>query len=150
MSLVSLYTGKISCVPCIQVKLYHLCPLYTGKIHVKEYSLTTIHRDCTEAELNLPQPGGKYKHGKYQHTVQVDTELYLPWLLEMFTQQGDKKYGDIICDNNDVVGGKVEKRKITNLTSLHPSYDIVVVCAGLGARDLCGDKTVLPMRGQVS
>ena len=110
--------------------------------------MTTIHRDCTEAELNLPQPGGKYKYGKYQHTVQVDTELYLPWLLEMFTQQGDKKYGDIICDNN-VVGGKVEKRKIMKLTSLHPSYDIVVVCAGLGARDLCGDKTVLPMRGQV-
>ena len=46
-------------------------------------------RDCTDKELNLPQPSGKYRFGKYHHTVQVDTELYLPWLMEMFTEQGE-------------------------------------------------------------
>jgi len=95
--------------------------------------LSPVYRDCTEEELSIPQPTGKYKYGKYQHTVQVDTEKYLPWLLDMFTEQG----------------GKIIQRRVRNLASLASDYDIVINCSGLGARELCGDKSVLPMRGQV-
>jgi len=95
--------------------------------------LSPVYRDCTDKELNLPQPSGKYRFGKYHHTVQVDTELYLPWLMEMFTEQG----------------GRVLPTKVASLDSLSNDYDIVINCSGLGARDLCRDFSVMPMRGQL-
>ena len=41
------------------------------------------------------------------------------------------------------------ERKVDSLASLGEEYMVVVNCSGLGARYLCGDKSVLPLRGQV-
>ena len=45
-------------------------------------------RDCTSAELSLAQPSGKFKFGKYLHTVQIDTKPYLEYLLNYFLSGG--------------------------------------------------------------
>ena len=41
------------------------------------------------------------------------------------------------------------QRKVDTLVSLADEYQVVVNCAGLGARWICQDKSVLPLRGQV-
>lgn len=46
-------------------------------------------------------------------------------------------------------GGKVQLEHITKLTDLASSYDIVINCSGLGAQQLCNDRKVVPIRGQV-
>lgn len=55
---------------------------------------------------------------------------YLPWLMGCFTKRG----------------GIVVQKRIENLSELS-SYDIVVNCTGLGARDLVDDPDVFPGKG---
>ncbi len=44
---------------------------------------------------------------------------------------------------------KFIERKIGSLNELKDEADVVIHCSGLGARDLVGDLTVRPARGQV-
>ncbi|XP_043295492.1 D-aspartate oxidase isoform X1 [Cervus elaphus] len=46
-------------------------------------------------------------------------------------------------------GGLILTRQIEDLWELHPSFDIVVNCSGLGSRQLAGDSEIFPVRGQV-
>ncbi|XP_030784941.1 D-aspartate oxidase isoform X4 [Rhinopithecus roxellana] len=46
-------------------------------------------------------------------------------------------------------GGWMLTRRIDDLWELHPSFDIVVNCSGLGSRQLAGDSKIFPVRGQV-
>jgi D-aspartate oxidase len=46
-------------------------------------------------------------------------------------------------------GGKVVKRTVTNFQELEHDFDIVMNCTGLGAKYLCSDNKVVPIRGQV-
>ena len=41
------------------------------------------------------------------------------------------------------------ERHLTGLSELAGEYEVVVNCAGLGAGRLCGDPSVVPIRGQV-
>ncbi|XP_011407418.1 PREDICTED: D-aspartate oxidase-like [Amphimedon queenslandica] len=66
-------------------------------------------------------------------TYTVNCSLYLPWLLKRFKG----------------LGGTTEERKITNLSELAESYDIVINCTGLGARELANDEQVYPVRGHM-
>ena len=50
-------------------------------------------------------------------------------------------------------GGRVVRGRLSSLTSddqLTSGYNVLVNCTGLGARDLAGDQTMQPLRGQVS
>src|SRR5690242_12409904 len=58
--------------------------------------------------------------------------LYMSWLLRQF-QAG---------------GGKVERRAVAALPSLS-SFDAVVNCSGLGARELAPDPSMQAIRGHV-
>ena len=51
-------------------------------------SLSPVHRDCTDRELNLALPEGEFKFGKYLHTMQIDMDIYLQYLREQFTSKG--------------------------------------------------------------
>ena len=64
-------------------------------------------------------------------TYLLNCSKYLEWLLSVFVSYG----------------GLVEKRRIGSLDELH-SYDIIINCTGLGSRDLIGDTSVQPARGQ--
>uniref|UniRef100_A0A8C9DUN8 D-aspartate oxidase n=1 Tax=Prolemur simus TaxID=1328070 RepID=A0A8C9DUN8_PROSS len=46
-------------------------------------------------------------------------------------------------------GGQILTRRVEDLWELHPSFDIVVNCTGLGSRQLAGDSKIFPVRGQV-
>uniref|UniRef100_A0A2K5EEW6 D-aspartate oxidase n=1 Tax=Aotus nancymaae TaxID=37293 RepID=A0A2K5EEW6_AOTNA len=46
-------------------------------------------------------------------------------------------------------GGWTLTRRIEDLWELHPSFDVVVNCSGLGSRQLAGDSKIFPVRGQV-
>ncbi len=61
----------------------------------------------------------------------IDTRVYLPWLVARLEHAG--------------VG--VEQRVLTRLDDAPAG--IVVNCAGLGARELCGDTGLYPIRGQL-
>lgn len=43
----------------------------------------------------------------------------------------------------------MESRKVNNVWDLHDTYDVVVNCSGLGSRDLFGDQSIYPVKGQV-
>jgi len=64
----------------------------------------------------------------------ADTRLYLPWLVECLR-----------------AGGAVfRKHAVADLAeALERSTRAVVNCTGLGARELCDDTTLVPIRGQV-
>ena len=66
-------------------------------------------------------------------TFIVPCPVYLPWLLKRFKG----------------LGGTTQERKITNLSELAGSYDIVINCTGLGARELANDEQVYPVRGHI-
>lgn len=46
-------------------------------------------------------------------------------------------------------GGLLLTRQVEVLWELHPAFDVVVNCAGLGGGKLAGDGQVVPVRGQV-
>ena len=64
-------------------------------------------------------------------TYLLNCSNYLQWLLSLFVGYG----------------GLVERRRIASLDELH-SYDIIINCTGLGSRELVGDSTLQPARGQ--
>jgi D-amino-acid oxidase len=79
-------------------------------------------------ELSPPFVGG------YRFVVPlVEMPVYLPWLLDRFVSSG----------------GTVEQRAIRSLREAEALADVVVNCSGMKARELCGDRTVVPARGQV-
>ena len=63
---------------------------------------------------------------------QVDTPIYMPWLLRHVLS----------------LGGRVQARAIERLDELAGAYPVIVNCTGLGAQALTGDP-MFPIRGQV-
>jgi D-amino-acid oxidase len=63
----------------------------------------------------------------------IETQLFLPYLQNILTER-------------NVV---FEKRIINSFSELS-SFDIIINCSALGARELCNDKTIIPVRGQVA
>jgi D-amino-acid oxidase len=47
------------------------------------------------------------------------------------------------------LGGKITVRSLASVDEAFEHYDQVIDCAGLGARELVGDQTLTPIRGQV-
>lgn len=46
-------------------------------------------------------------------------------------------------------GGLILRQHVSNLTGLSNNYDVIFNCSGLGARELCQDDELVPIRGQV-
>jgi len=84
-------------------------------------------RRCAEDEL----PSG-YRDGHYFVAPIVEMPLYLDYLLRRFVGSG----------------GHVERRALTSLEEAAIGR-VVVNCAGLGARELVGDTSMEPIRGQI-
>lgn len=77
-------------------------------------------------------PAG-YRHG-WRFTVPLaEMPPYLAWLVERI-------HG---------LGGDFTHRRIASLHEFADACDVVVNCSGLGARELVGDQSVYPVRGQV-
>jgi D-amino-acid oxidase len=61
----------------------------------------------------------------------IDMSVHLPWLVGRLR----------------AAGGRIERRTVRSLDDL--DTDAVVNCAGLGARELAGDRTLTAVRGQI-
>jgi D-amino-acid oxidase len=86
-------------------------------------------RAATTAEL---PPG--YSHGLRFVVPQAEMALYLPWLAEQVRE----------------LGGEIRMQRVSSLDELSDGWpDALVNCSGLGARDLVGDLTMYPVRGQI-
>ncbi|HUN06519.1 MAG TPA: FAD-dependent oxidoreductase [Aggregatilineales bacterium] len=64
----------------------------------------------------------------------VQMPMYLPWLVAQVEQ----------------LGGKLEQRTLTSLDELASPEVLVINCSGLGSRDIAGDTSMFPIRGQVA
>lgn len=85
-----------------------------------------------EHEYNEKLPDG-YLHG-WRYTVPIiDVIEYLKWL-----EVEIKKFG-----------AKIVQRRVESIESISNVYDLVVNCTGMGARQLCNDKELYPVKGQL-
>jgi D-amino-acid oxidase len=84
-------------------------------------------RRCTEDEL---PPG--YRDGHTFTAPVAEMPVYLRYLLDRFA----------------AAGGQIERRTVSTLEELVDAR-VVVNCAGLGARELVGDASMEPIRGQI-
>ena len=86
-------------------------------------------REATAAEL---PPG--YPYGLRFAVPQAEMPVYLPWLMRQVRD----------------LGGEIVTRRVTALSELFEAgVDALVNCPGLGARELVGDRSVYPVRGQI-
>lgn len=74
-----------------------------------------------------------YRHGLRFVVPLVEMPVHLPWLLDRFLAGG----------------GTVSRRRLDSLDEAAEDADLVVNCAGLGARELADDPSVIPVRGQI-
>lgn len=74
-----------------------------------------------------------YDHGWVFEAPVIETPIYLAWLERRLAE----------------LGGRLLEREVRELAELEDRADLVVHCAGLGARELAGDARMLPVRGQV-
>ncbi|KAK4876751.1 hypothetical protein RN001_009257 [Aquatica leii] len=93
--------------------------------------LLPIYRAATEEELSLCNGGWKY--GSFFSTLLIECGLYLPWAANKFLGGN----------------GTIETKKLSSLSELAGKYDAVINCTGLGAKYLCNDFKLVPIRGQV-
>ncbi|OWF52556.1 D-aspartate oxidase [Mizuhopecten yessoensis] len=107
------------------VKTEEKTPLYASMVY--------SYRKMLPDELTRLGVNSKFRFGYEVTTIITNMRKYLFWLMKQFT------------DN----GGKVEKRTIESLSELYGQCDIVVNCSGLGSQQLCGDKIIYPLNGQV-
>jgi D-amino-acid oxidase len=79
---------------------------------------------------------GDYPYAWRYQTFFVDTPVFLPWLVGSFEAAG---------------GLFAPPRQFTSLDELAGlPHDVVFNCTGLGARELCADENVIPVRGQIA
>lgn len=93
--------------------------------------LVPMYRKVDEDELNICGEG--FKYGSCFSTVKIGCEKYLPWVEKRFLGSG----------------GKIMTANIESLALLPQKYDMVFNCTGFGAKKLCEDHDLVPIRGQV-
>jgi len=87
--------------------------------------------ECTMLSAEELKPGIKKA---YTVTVPlIETQIFLPYLQHIFEQRS-----------------VLFERKLVNSFDELAGFDIIINCSGLGARDLCHDTSVIPVRGQVA
>ena len=99
-----------------------------------------------EAALDLPSPPGGVGRRDGLVTKGLSTQDVTVWKFKTFVIEG-KKYLPWMMKKFRALGGLILKHKVDSLGELG-DYDIILNCAGLGARELVGDKSVYPIRGQ--
>ena len=103
----------------------------TGKIEIPDWAAPFVMSSNVETSLNI----SVLKSGFSVRVPLVDTTIYLDYLIARFEKAG----GEI---NRDV--------RFENLENVDPKFDLIINCAGIGARDLAQDVDLEPHRGQVA
>ncbi|CAK8671238.1 unnamed protein product [Clavelina lepadiformis] len=77
--------------------------------------------------------------GYISHHYVIDPTVYLPWLR--------RRLDELTKSNGRIKRVNFVNRKLVHFSDLQPC-DLIINCSGVGARELCDDPYVLPMRGQ--
>jgi D-amino-acid oxidase len=107
-----------------------------GKIKIPDWAPAISTENAsparTEKSLNIP---GLFTDGFSLRVPLTDTTVYLDYLAERFQKAGGEIEGNI----------RFEKLEAVDL-----NFDLVINCAGIGARELARDFDLEPHRGQVA
>jgi D-aspartate oxidase len=90
-----------------------------------------VYRRATEDELKICP--GNWKYGSFFTTLVTECALYLPWASKKFL----------------AAGGQVFNRRINSFGDLFGDFDILINCSGMSAKQLCNDRKLIPIRGQI-
>jgi len=101
--------------------------------------LLPIYRAATPDELTLCS--GNWKYGAYFTTSVIESGRFLPWARARFQEAG----GSVLCRRVETFNDFAEDI----VTKSGKPFDAIFNCTGLGAKWLCDDKKVVPLRGQV-
>jgi D-amino-acid oxidase len=74
-----------------------------------------------------------YRLGHAMKVPLIETHIFLPWLMRCLSRKGVEFI----------------QQEIKDLAVLTNQYKWVINCSGLGARELCTDDSIFPVRGQV-
>ena len=85
--------------------------------------------------FEAPEVPGGFRCGRRYKTFFVDTSVYMPWLREKLHERG-------------VTFHAAQVASVEELAALQA--DVVFNCTGLGAREICGDTSVYPIKGQLA
>jgi D-amino-acid oxidase len=109
--------------------------LRTGRELLRDRQPDPWWRDAVPALERVPvaelPPG--YRDGYLLRVPVVDMSVHLPWLVRRLA----------------AVGVQLRTQHLTDLAGASATADVVVDCAGLGARALAHDHALVPVRGQV-
>lgn len=92
--------------------------------------------ELPEGTVRLARPDELPEHYEMGYLARVplaETPVYLPFLLQRFHANG----------------GQLQQRPVHSLMDLSKEADLIVNCTGLGAKLLCQDDSLYPIRGQV-
>jgi D-amino-acid oxidase len=104
----------------------------TGEIQIPDWADSLVMSSAIETSLNVPS---EFKSGFSLTVPLMDTTVYLDYLAGRFQKAG----GEI---KNGV--------RFQKLEHVDPKFDLIINCAGIGARGLVHDPDLEPHRGQVA
>jgi D-amino-acid oxidase len=113
------------------VTMVELTMLYPEPLREEPWWLDAVPGEGVRASRPEELPAG-YGDGRAVSVPCVQPPAYLDWLRARF----------------DELGGTISQRAVEGLDSL--PGDAVVNCSGVGARELAGDASLTPVRGQVA
>jgi D-amino-acid oxidase len=128
--LIELANDPHSGVSMIELRQY----CRTGKIEIPDWASgfsPSVIPSASEGSLNV----SAFKSGFSMRVPLMDTTIYLDYLVGRF-----QKFGGTIQDG----------LRFKKLDDIDPSFDLIVNCAGIGARELVHDTDLEPHRGQVA
>ena len=102
-------------------------PWYAPALHPEFRVLSPA--ETEERGLPVAQFGSAWEYECYR----IETSQYLHYLARRFRESG----------------GTMIQKRVRHLKELTGDYDVVINCTGIGARELVGDRSVFPVRGQL-
>jgi D-amino-acid oxidase len=133
--LVDLTKDSGSGVSMIELRQY----CRTGKIQIPDWASNPVILSenaspaRTEGSLNISS--SVFSSGFSLRVPLMDTTIYLDYLADRFQKTG---------------GSINESARFEKLEDVDPKFDLVINCAGIGARELAEDPDLEPHRGQVA
>jgi D-amino-acid oxidase len=102
----------------------------TGKIQIPQWTIRLGAR-----QINRDEVLSAFTHGFMMNVPLMDTTIYLDYLAKRFLAAGGEINGNV---------------RFEKLEDVSPAFDLVINCAGIGARELVQDIDLEPHRGQVA
>src|SRR2546423_718640 len=127
--LVDLVKDKSSGVSMIELRQY----CRAGKISIPDWAGPFVMSSETETSLDIS--GSAFSSGFSITVPLIDTTIYLDYLADRFQKAGGELNANV---------------RFAKLDAADPKFDLVINCAGIGARELAHDVDLEPHRGQVA